>query len=208
MWHNQVKLKRIRNCDLIVVPFSTEEFQCSLLCDSALVIRMEKHIADKDIDNGRMDVNFKSSSSRPKVDMRNHGVLDGNLAVKESKFLVISGSLICGPDGRMFWLVMILIPIGSKTFCPCHFCCFLGSLTRLFRIGFRAIVNTELTLNRNYFWSTWTSLHDLEAIHRYMLSQETCFGALSLPSFGHSTRENGSMRSMVDGRSGWSRMKF
>ena len=63
---------------------------------------MEKHITDKDIDNGWMDVNFKSSSSQPKVDMRNHGVLDGNLAVKESKFLVISGSLICGPDGRMF----------------------------------------------------------------------------------------------------------
>ena len=61
--HNQVKLNRIRDCDLVVVPFSTEEFQCSLLCDSALVIRMEKHIADKDIDNRRMDVDFKSSSS-------------------------------------------------------------------------------------------------------------------------------------------------
>ena len=60
---------------------------------------MEKHIADKDIDNGQMNVNFKSSSSRPEVDMRNHGVLEGNLAVKESKFLVVSGSLIRGPDG-------------------------------------------------------------------------------------------------------------
>jgi len=100
--HSQVKLKRIRDCDLVVVAFSTEEFQCSLLCDSASVVRMEKHITDKDIDNGLMDVDFKSSSGWPGVDMRNHGVFEENLAVKESKFLIISGSLICGPDGRMF----------------------------------------------------------------------------------------------------------
>ena len=61
--HNQVKLNRIRDCDLVVVLFSIEEFQCNLLCDSALVVRMEKHLADKDIDNGQMDVDFKSNTS-------------------------------------------------------------------------------------------------------------------------------------------------
>ena len=49
--------------------------------------------------------------------MRKHGVSDGDLAVKESKFLIIRRSLVRCPDGRMFPLVMLLIPIDLKTVC-------------------------------------------------------------------------------------------
>ena len=83
--------------------------------------------------------------------MWKYGVSDRDLAVKESKFLIVRRSLVRCPDGRMFRLVMLLIPIDSKTVCPCHFCCFLGLLTRLFGISFRAVVNTELTSNGNDF---------------------------------------------------------
>ena len=149
--HNQVKLNRIRDGNFIVVLFSNEQFQCCLLCDSALVVRMEKHITDKDFNNGRMNVDFKSSSCRPGVDMRKYGVFEGNLAVKESKFLVIGGSLVRCPNGRMFRPVMLFILINSKTVRPCHFCCLLGSLTKLFGVSFWAVVNTELTSNGNHF---------------------------------------------------------
>src|SRR5579859_1475463 len=146
---------------------------------------MEKHIADKDIDNGRMYGDFKSSSSRAGIDMRKDGIFEWNLAVKELKFLVVRRSLVRLPDERMCRLVMLFISIGSETVCPCHFCCFHGSLMMLFGIRFGAVVNTELTTNGNDFGSIWTSLRDLESIKRYMLSQKTWFGALSIRSFGH-----------------------
>ena len=136
-----------------------------------------------------MGVKFKRRSIQAGVDMRNQCIFKQDFTIKELSFFVIRTSLVGCPNGRMFRLVMLFILINSKTVRPCHFCCFLGSLTRLFGVSFRAIVNTELTSNGNHFWSTWTSLHNPEGIRRCMLSQETCFGALSIPSFGHSSRE-------------------
>ena len=147
---------------------------------------MEKYIADKDIDNGWMDVEFKrGSSSRPGVDMSKHCIFEWDFAVKESNFLVIRRSLVHCPNGRMLCLLMMLIQIDSKTPCPCHFCALGSSLTRLYWIIFRAEVDAKLTSNGDHFWGACTLFHDFEAIRRYMLDNEVCIWALSASSFGH-----------------------
>src|SRR5437762_7148348 len=115
-----------------------------------------------------MNIELERGGSRPGVDMRKQYIFEGDFAIKESNFLVVRRSLVRCPNGRMFRLIMLLILIDSKTVCPCFFCCSLSPLTRPFWIGFRAIVDTELTSNGNHLCCSWTALHDFDAIHKYM----------------------------------------
>ena len=44
---------------------------------------MKKHIGNEDIDNGRMDDDAEAHAAWSRVDMREHGIFEWNLVIKE-----------------------------------------------------------------------------------------------------------------------------
>ena len=111
---------------------------------------MEKHIADKSIDDGWIDLEFQRRGIRVGVDMSKHCTFEWDFVVKELSFFVVRASLVGCPTGRMLRSEMFLIMISSKTPRPCHFCSFRRSLTRLCWISLGPEVDAELASNGNH----------------------------------------------------------
>src|SRR5579859_2936535 len=108
---------------------------------------MEKHIANKDIIDGCLYVEFER---RDNVDMRKHRVRVGRDACKELRLLHESTCLIGRPLRWILCIVMVSIIIRSKGSRPCHVCGLWSSFAKLCWIVFETSVYAELTSNRDH----------------------------------------------------------
>ena len=89
---------------------------------------MEKHIADKDIDDGDLYVEFERHGN---VDVHKRGVRVGGDTCKELRLLDESTHLIGCLLGWMWCIVMVSIIIGSKGSGHAMFCGLWSSFAKL-----------------------------------------------------------------------------